>query len=100
MTATDTSRRPFAVITGASSGIGRELALECARHGYDLLIAADRPQDATAAQCRMQGVEVQVLQADLATSTGVGHMPHCMSVTRQAAVGYSIRSAGGEIHVM
>ncbi|TXD80595.1 oxidoreductase, partial [Mitsuaria sp. TWR114] len=34
----DTSGRPLAVVTGASSGIGRELALECARHGYDLLI--------------------------------------------------------------
>ena len=40
----DTSGRPLAVVTGASSGIGRELALECARHGYDLLIAADRAQ--------------------------------------------------------
>ena len=34
----------FAVITGASSGIGYELAAICAREGFDLLIAADRPE--------------------------------------------------------
>ena len=35
------SDKPFAVVTGASSGIGYELAKEFARHGFDLLIAAD-----------------------------------------------------------
>lgn len=35
--------RPFAIVTGASSGIGLELAVICAREGFDLLIAADRP---------------------------------------------------------
>lgn len=39
----NTSNRPLALVTGASSGIGRELAAECARHGYDLAIAEDRP---------------------------------------------------------
>ena len=34
--------RPFAIVTGASSGIGLELAREAAKRGYDLLIAADR----------------------------------------------------------
>lgn len=31
---------PLAVITGASTGIGRELALICARHGYDVVLTA------------------------------------------------------------
>ena len=35
--------RQFAIVTGASSGIGRELAKVCAREGFDLLIAADEP---------------------------------------------------------
>ena len=34
----------FAIVTGASSGIGYELALICAREGLDLLVAADRPE--------------------------------------------------------
>ncbi len=67
----DTSGRPLAVVTGASSGIGRELALECARHGYDLLIAADRPLADTVAACQAEGAQVQAIQADLATPGGV-----------------------------
>jgi NAD(P)-dependent dehydrogenase (short-subunit alcohol dehydrogenase family) len=40
--------RPLAVVTGASSGIGFELAKCCAKNGFDLIIAADEPaiQDA------------------------------------------------------
>ena len=36
--------KPFALVTGASSGIGLELATICAQEGFDLLIAADRPE--------------------------------------------------------
>lgn len=32
--------RTFAIVTGASTGIGLELARCCAKDGYDLLIAA------------------------------------------------------------
>ena len=40
--------RLFAVVTGASTGIGFELAKCCAENGYDLLIAADEPLDRAA----------------------------------------------------
>jgi len=33
--------RPLAVVTGASSGIGRELAKQFAANGFDLIIAAE-----------------------------------------------------------
>ncbi len=33
--------RHFAVVTGASSGIGYESARQFAQHGFDLLIAAE-----------------------------------------------------------
>ena len=36
--------KKLAVVTGASSGIGYELAILCAKHGYDLLVAADEPE--------------------------------------------------------
>jgi NAD(P)-dependent dehydrogenase (short-subunit alcohol dehydrogenase family) len=39
------SQRKFAVVTGASSRIGRELAPCCAQDGFDLLIAADEPAE-------------------------------------------------------
>ena len=35
--------RHLAVVTGASSGIGYELALLCARNGFDIVVAADDP---------------------------------------------------------
>src|SRR4051812_21084511 len=58
----DTQRNngQLAVITGASSGIGRELARCCAQNGYDLLIAADEPQiDAVAAELASYGVKAE-----------------------------------------
>lgn len=39
--------RKFAIVTGASSGIGYELAAICAKDGYDLAIAADSRGSAT-----------------------------------------------------
>jgi uncharacterized protein len=65
------STRPFAVVTGASSGIGLELALEAARRGYDLLIAADEPLDEAAASLRALNTNVESVQGDLATREGV-----------------------------
>ena len=64
--------RPLAVVTGASSGIGRELAAICAKEGFDLLIAADRPEIHQAAdEFRALGATTDVVQADLATIQGV-----------------------------
>jgi short-subunit dehydrogenase len=64
-------QRKFAVITGASSGIGLELAKLAAADGYDLLLAADRSLDAALEALAQSGVEVVSLEADLATEAGV-----------------------------
>ena len=64
--------RPFAIVTGASAGIGYELARCCAKSGFDLLIASDQAQlDRTAQDLRAYGVSVDTVQTDLATLTGV-----------------------------
>jgi short-subunit dehydrogenase len=64
--------RPLAIITGASTGIGYELAKCCAEHGFDLLVAADEPEINNAAQdFRALGVVVEAVEADLATLEGV-----------------------------
>ena len=63
--------RPLAVVTGASTGIGYELAVCCADDGYDLLICADEPEIERAAdKLRSRGTNVTALQADLATTEG------------------------------
>jgi short-subunit dehydrogenase len=64
--------RPLALVTGASTGIGYELARCCAENGFDLLIAADEPRIADAADgFRKLGATVEAVQADLATLPGV-----------------------------
>jgi uncharacterized protein len=64
--------RPLAVVTGASSGIGRELAAQFAENGYDLVVAAedDRIEPAARALAR-NGVQAIPVQANLATFDGV-----------------------------
>ena len=62
----------FAIVTGASSGIGRQLAQQCAEDGFDLLIAADEPAIETAAtELRALGGKVEAVQVDLSTQAGV-----------------------------
>ena len=64
---------PAALITGASTGIGREFARICAREGYDvLLVARSQPRlESLAAEIRQQtGRVVHVMARDLADRTG------------------------------
>ncbi len=66
------SGRKLAIVTGASSGIGLELAKQCATHGFDLVVAADEAKIETAADTfRSLGAEVEAVAADLATIEGV-----------------------------
>jgi short-subunit dehydrogenase len=64
--------RPLAVVTGASSGIGLELARCCVADGYDVVVCADEPEIATAAaELGQGGAAVETVQADLATGEGM-----------------------------
>src|SRR5262245_10974623 len=64
--------RPLAVVTGAFSGVGYELARQFAQHGFDLVVAADRLDLAETAQAFAGlGVETHTVQADLSTEEGV-----------------------------
>lgn len=66
----------FSVVTGASSGIGLELARVAAEHGSDLLIISDGPDIETVANELRQstGVAVEALMVDLATREGVDQL--------------------------
>jgi uncharacterized protein len=67
-----TEPRPLALVTGASSGIGLELARQFAEHGFDLVVnAEDAELTAAAEQLREAGTTVQAVQADLRSRTGV-----------------------------
>src|SRR3954468_6945320 len=68
--------RKFAVITGASAGIGYELARECIEHGFDVLVCAEDDSITNAAKMlsMTDGASVQSVQGDLATRAGCGKL--------------------------
>lgn len=69
--------RPFAIVTGASTGIGYELARECLDNGFDVLIAADEA-DIEQAAGRLRSPNghgsVEAVQADLSGADGVDRL--------------------------
>jgi short-subunit dehydrogenase len=66
------NERPLAIVTGASTGIGYELARCCAQNGFDLVVAADEAEIHDAGDdFQTLGVNVKAVEADLATIEGV-----------------------------
>jgi short-subunit dehydrogenase len=77
--------RPLALVTGASRGIGLELAHLFARDGYDLVVnAEDDAIDAAATALLTHGVEVAPVRADLATADGVAALHAALPRTPDA----------------
>lgn len=68
----DSTARPLAVVTGASSGIGYELAKQFAQNGFDLLVTAQSSGvNEVVPTLEKLGAQVETVQADLATYDGV-----------------------------
>ena len=68
------SQRKLAIVTGASSGIGLEIAKLAAEDGYDLIVAADTPFVEAGPALKEYDVEVEQVEADLATKQGVDQL--------------------------
>jgi short-subunit dehydrogenase len=102
-----TTSRPLAVVTGASSGIGRELAKQFAAHDFDLIIAAEDAELRDAArELEQLGANVEAVQVDLATDEGVDELYERMSaagrpvdaIALNAGIGAAGEFAGGTDH--
>ncbi len=70
--------RPLAIVTGASTGIGFELAHVAAQNGSDLIVVANEALIERAAEdFRRHGTQVHAIEADLATFEGVDAVLGC-----------------------
>ncbi|MFI6350335.1 SDR family NAD(P)-dependent oxidoreductase [Streptomyces sp. NPDC050560] len=100
---TDLQGKPLAVVTGASSGIGRELAKEFADHGFDLVVAAEdyRIEDA-GDEVRAHGADVLTVRADLATRRGLDRLTAALFAGARpvaaAALNAGVGQGGSFVH--
>jgi hypothetical protein len=87
--------RPLALVTGASSGIGADLARELARDGHDLVLAARTvaPMEKLAAELEAHGAKSVVMTADLSQPEGAAAMVRGIE-SRGLTVDVLINNAG------
>jgi short-subunit dehydrogenase len=87
--------RPLALVTGASSGIGADLARELARDGHDLVLAARSvaPMESLAAELAVLGTGTVVIPADLSEPGGAAALANAIEA-RGLTVDVLINNAG------
>ena len=88
--------RPLAVVTGASSGIGYELAKQFAQNGFDLLVTGTDSSINEAAEDFLRlGVKVETMQSDLTTYEGVETLYNKIKATNRPVDAIAINAGVG-----
>jgi short-subunit dehydrogenase len=92
-----TGPRPLALVTGASSGIGLELARQFAGAGFDLVVTAEDAELTVAAeQLRATGTTVQEVGADLRTADGVAAVYAAVQATGRPLAAAALNAGVGQ----
>lgn len=93
-------QRPLAVVTGASSGIGFELAKVFAEEGFDLLITAeDEEIEAAQRELNQIAASVECTREDLSTEEGVARLYERIRATARPVDALALNAgigAGGD----
>jgi uncharacterized protein len=89
-----TNEKEWAIVTGASSGLGKAFAGQLARAGHPVLLVARRKKELeeVAAQIRELGSEAQVVVADLTSAEGLNQVVR--AVDQFGPVGVLVNNAG------
>lgn len=82
---------PWAVVTGASEGIGRQFATELAADGFKLVLVARRGEVLERVSKELSATEVRLVPADLSTAAGVQAV---VDATALLDVGLLVAAAG------
>ena len=87
--------RPLALVTGASSGIGLDLARELARDGHDLVLTARTvaPMEQLAAELEAWGAASVVIPADLSRPGGAAALARAIEA-RGLSIEVLVNNAG------
>jgi short-subunit dehydrogenase len=86
----------MALVTGASSGIGRALAEQFVEQGFDVVVAAEDAEIADAAtNLQARGATVVPVQADLATSQGVEQLHAAVKITGRPVAAAALNAGVG-----
>jgi short-subunit dehydrogenase len=95
---TGVASKPLALVTGASSGIGLELAKQFADNGFDLIVNAEDSRLAAAAQQLRGtgGAGVQEVQADLRTPEGVDTLWATVATTGRPLAAAALNAGVGQ----